>query len=235
MFDVSPNQGLEKIMIQLFHVYKYFRKDFLALEDINLKIEKGEFVFVTGSSGAGKSTLLKLLFCEERADQGQILIGGKNVSRLKERQIPFVRRNIGFVFQDFKLIPRKTVFDNVALPLEIVGTARNEIKKRVHEVLKMVRIEHRQGQRPSFLSGGEQQRVAIARALVNRPAILLADEPTGNLDEDLALDIVGLLRNIQTAGTTVVVATHDRHLFSKISRRKLVLHNGKLISDGTPE
>lgn len=222
-------------MIQLFHVYKYFRKDFLALEDINLKIEKGEFVFVTGSSGAGKSTLLKLLFCEERADQGQILIGGKNVSRLKERQIPFVRRNIGFVFQDFKLIPRKTVFDNVALPLEIVGTARNEIKKRVHEVLKMVRIEHRQGQRPSFLSGGEQQRVAIARALVNRPAILLADEPTGNLDEDLALDIVGLLRNIQTAGTTVVVATHDRHLFSKISRRKLVLHNGKLISDGTPE
>ncbi len=235
MFDVSPNQGLEKVMIQLFHVYKYFRKDFLALEDINLKIEKGEFVFVTGSSGAGKSTLLKLLFCEERADQGQILIGGKNVSRLKERQIPFVRRNIGFVFQDFKLIPRKTVFDNVALPLEIVGTARSEIKKRVHEVLKMVRIEHRQGQRPSFLSGGEQQRVAIARALVNRPAILLADEPTGNLDEDLALDIVGLLRNIQTAGTTVVVATHDRHLFSKISRRKLVLHNGKLISDGTPE
>jgi len=222
-------------MIQMFHVYKYFRKDFLALEDINLKIEKGEFVFVTGSSGAGKSTLLKLIFCEERADQGQILIGGKNVSRLKERQIPFVRRNIGFVFQDFKLIQRKTVFDNVALPLEIVGASRNDIKKRVHEVLKMVRIEHRQAQRPSFLSGGEQQRVAIARALVNRPAILLADEPTGNLDEDLALDIVSLLRNIQTAGTTVVVATHDRHLFEKISRRKLVLQQGKIVSDGIPE
>ncbi len=222
-------------MIQMFHVYKYFRKDFLALEDVNLKIEKGEFVFVTGSSGAGKSTLLKLIFCEERADQGQILIGGKNVSRLKEGQIPFVRRNIGFVFQDFKLIKRKTVFENVALPLEIVGASRNDIKKRVHEVLKMVRIEHRQSQRPSFLSGGEQQRVAIARALVNRPAILLADEPTGNLDEDLALDIVGLLRNIQTAGTTVVVATHDRHLFEKISRRRLVLQQGKIISDGIPE
>lgn len=219
----------------MFHVYKYFRKDFLALSDINLRIEKGEFVFVTGSSGAGKSTLLKLIFCEERADQGQILIGGKNVSRLKESQIPFIRRKIGFVFQDFKLIQRKTVFDNVALPLEIVGASRNEIKKRVHEVLKMVRIEHRQSQRPPFLSGGEQQRVAIARALVNRPAILLADEPTGNLDEDLAMDIVGLLRNIQTAGTTVVVATHDRHLFEKISRRRLVLHDGKIISDGIPE
>ncbi|VAX28152.1 Cell-division-associated, ABC-transporter-like signaling protein FtsE [hydrothermal vent metagenome] len=222
-------------MIQMFHVYKYYRKDFLALDDVNLKIEKGEFVFVTGSSGAGKSTLLKLIFCEERADQGQILIGGKNVSRLKERQIPFVRRNIGFVFQDFKLVKRKTVFDNVALPLEIVGASRSEIKKRVHEVLKMVRIEHRQSQRPAYLSGGEQQRVAIARALVNRPAILLADEPTGNLDEDLAMDIVGLLRNIQTAGTTVVVATHDRHLFEKISRRRLILEQGKIISDGIPE
>ncbi len=219
----------------MFHVYKYYRKDFLALDDVNLKIEKGEFVFVTGSSGAGKSTLLKLIFCEERADQGQILIGGKNVSRLKERQIPFVRRNIGFVFQDFKLVKRKTVFDNVALPLEIVGASRTEIKKRVHEVLKMVRIEHRQSQRPAYLSGGEQQRVAIARALVNRPAILLADEPTGNLDEDLAMDIVGLLRNIQTAGTTVVVATHDRHLFEKISRRRLILEQGKIISDGIPE
>ncbi len=222
-------------MIQMFHVSKYYRKDFLALDDINLKIDKGEFVFVTGSSGAGKSTLLKLIFCEERADQGQILIGGKNVSRLKERQIPFVRRNIGFVFQDFKLVKRKTVFDNVALPLEIVGASRTEIKKRVHEVLKMVRIEHRQSQRPAYLSGGEQQRVAIARALVNRPAILLADEPTGNLDEDLAMDIVGLLRNIQTAGTTVVVATHDRHLFEKISRRRLILDQGRIISDGIPE
>ncbi len=221
-------------MIQLFHVYKYFRKDFVALYDLNLKIEKGEFVFVIGSSGAGKTTLLKLLFCQERADQGQILIGGQNVSRIKERQIPYIRRKIGFVFQDFKLIQRKTVFQNVALPLVISGTARSDIKKRVNEVLKMVRIEHRHDHRPSFLSGGEQQRVAIARALVNRPAILLADEPTGNLDEELSLDILELLRNIHTTGTTVVVATHDRHLFTKIVRRTLVLDQGKIVSDGLP-
>ncbi len=222
-------------MIQMFHVYKYYRKDFLALKDVSLKIKKGEFVFVTGSSGAGKTTLLKLLFCEERADQGQVLIGGKNVSRLKEKQIPYIRRNISFVFQDYKLIQRKTVFENVALPLEIMGSSRVDIKKRVHEVLKLVRIEHRHGQRPPYLSGGEQQRVAIARALVNRPAILLADEPTGNLDEELSLDIIGLLKNIQMAGTTVVVATHDRHLFSKMVKRNLVLRAGKIISDGVPE
>jgi len=222
-------------MIQLFHVYKYYRKDFLALNDLTLKIEKGEFVFVMGASGAGKSTLLKLLFCQERADEGQILIGGQNVSRIQEGQIPYIRRKIGFVFQDFKLIQRKTVFENVALPLVISGAARNDIKKRVIEVLKMVRIEHQHDQRPSYLSGGEQQRVAIARALVNRPAILLADEPTGNLDDELSLDIVELLRNIHTTGTTVVVATHDRHLFSKILRRTLVLHQGKIVSDGLPE
>jgi len=221
-------------MIQMFHVSKYYRKDFLALNDVTLKIAKGEFVFITGASGAGKTTLLKLLFCEERADQGQILLGGKNVSRLKENQIPYVRRSIGFVFQDYKLIQRKTVYDNVALPLEIVGASRKEIKKRVREVLKLVRIEHRHNQRPPFLSGGEQQRVAIARALVNRPSILLADEPTGNLDEDLSRDIVELLRNIQMTGTTVVVATHDRHLFSSMVKRSLVLHQGKIVSDGLP-
>ncbi|MFQ5543768.1 MAG: cell division ATP-binding protein FtsE [Nitrospiria bacterium] len=220
-------------MIQMFHVHKNYRRDFLALADITLKIGKGEFVFVTGSSGAGKTTLLKLLFCEERADQGQILIGGKNISRLKEVQIPYIRRSIGFVFQDFKLIQRKTVYENVALPLDIAGSFRSDTRKRVHEVLKMVRIEHRRDQRPAFLSGGEQQRVAIARALVNRPAILLADEPTGNLDEDLSLEIFELLKKIQTTGTTVVVATHDRHLLSKFHIRTLVLHQGKLLSDGS--
>lgn len=222
-------------MIQFFHVYKHYRKDFIALNDLNLKIEKGEFVFVIGSSGAGKTTLLKLLFCQERADKGQILIGGQNISRIKEGQIPYIRRKIGFVFQDFKLIQRKTVFENVALPLIICGTARSDIKKRVNEVLKLVRIEHRHDHRPSFLSGGEQQRVAIARALVNRPAILLADEPTGNLDDDLSLDILELLRNIHTTGTTVIVATHDRHLFTKMVRRTLVLEQGKIVSDGLPQ
>ncbi|WDT80575.1 MAG: ATP-binding cassette domain-containing protein [Candidatus Manganitrophus sp.] len=153
----------------MFHVYKYYGKHHVALDDINLKIEKGEFVFLVGSSGAGKSTLLKLMICEERAEQGQILIGGKNISRLNENQVPFLRRNIGFVFQDFKLIRRKTVYENIALPLEIVGAPGGEIRKRVQEVLKMVQLEHRRNQFPQFLSGGEQQRVAIARALINRP------------------------------------------------------------------
>jgi len=221
-------------MIQMYHVYKYYRKDFVALNDLNLKIEKGEFVFVMGASGAGKTTLLKLLFCQERADEGQVIIGGQNISRLTEADIPFLRRKIGFVFQDFKLIQRKTVFENVALPLEISGMARTDIKKRVNEVLKQVQIEHRHDHRPSYLSGGEQQRVAIARALVNRPAILLADEPTGNLDDDLSLDIVELLRDIHTTGTTVIVATHDQHLFSKVVRRTLVLSKGTIVSDGLP-
>lgn len=218
-------------MIQMFHVYKYYGKDHVALDDINLKIDKGEFVFLVGSSGAGKSTLLKLIICEERAEQGQILIGGKNVSRLKETHIPFLRRNIGFVFQDFKLIQRKTVFENIALPLEIIGAPGGEIRKRVQEVLKMVQLEHRRSQFPQFLSGGEQQRVAIARALINRPSLLLADEPTGNLDEFLSVEIMELLKNIHISGTTVIVATHNQHLMTKLGRRTIVLQKGKILSD----
>ncbi|NKE72536.1 cell division ATP-binding protein FtsE [Candidatus Manganitrophus noduliformans] len=219
-------------MIQMFHVYKYYGKDHVALDDINLKIDKGEFVFLVGSSGAGKSTLLKLMICEERAEQGQILIGGKNISRLKETQVPFLRRNIGFVFQDFKLIRRKTVYENIALPLEIVGAPGGEIRKRVHEVLKMVQLEHRRNQFPQFLSGGEQQRVAIARALINRPSLLLADEPTGNLDEFLSVEIMDLLKNIHISGTTVIVATHNQHLMTKMGKRTIVLQKGKIYSDG---
>lgn len=219
-------------MIQMFHVYKYYGKDHVALDDINLKIEKGEFVFLVGSSGAGKSTLLKLMICEERAEQGQILIGGKNISRLNENQVPFLRRNIGFVFQDFKLIRRKTVYENIALPLEIVGTPGGEIRKRVQEVLKMVQLEHRRNQFPQFLSGGEQQRVAIARALINRPSLLLADEPTGNLDEFLSVEIMDLLKNIHISGTTVIVATHNQHLMTKMGKRTIVLQKGKIYSDG---
>lgn len=219
-------------MIQMFHVYKYYGKDHVALDDINLKIEKGEFVFLVGSSGAGKSTLLKLIICEERAEQGQILIGGINISRLKENQVPFLRRNIGFVFQDFKLIRRKTVYENIALPLEIVGAPGGEIRKRVQEVLKLVQLEHRRNQFPQFLSGGEQQRVAIARALINRPSLLLADEPTGNLDEFLSVEIMDLLKNIHISGTTVIVATHNQHLTTKMGKRTILLQKGKIYSDG---
>lgn len=221
-------------MIQMFHVYKYYGKDHLALEDINLKIEKGEFVFLVGSSGAGKSTLLKLIFCEESAEEGQILISGKNISRLKASQIPYLRRSVGFIFQDFKLIRRKTVFENIALPLEIVGTAGSEIRRRVQEVLKLVQLEHRRDQYPPYLSGGEQQRVAIARAIVNRPLLLLADEPTGNLDDFLSVEIMELLKNIHISGTTVVVATHRQHPMLKMAKRTIVLQKGKIVSDGMP-
>jgi cell division transport system ATP-binding protein len=221
-------------MIQMFHIYKYYGRTQPALEDINLKIDKGDFIFLVGASGAGKTSLLKLIFCEERSDEGQILIGGKNISRLKEREIPFIRRKMGFIFQDYKLIQRKTVFENVALPMEILGTPRIEIRKRVREVLKQVRIEHRHEQRPPFLSGGEKQRVAIARALVNRPRLLLADEPTGNLDDELSNDIVDLLKSIHTTGTTIIVATHDRRLLSKAAKRVLVLDKGKVAFDGIP-
>ncbi|MFY9269986.1 MAG: cell division ATP-binding protein FtsE [Candidatus Manganitrophaceae bacterium] len=216
----------------MFNVYKYYGKDHLALEDITLKIDKGEFVFLVGSSGSGKSTLLKLFVCEERADQGQILISGKNISRLKPSQIPFLRRQIGFIFQDFKLIPRKTVSENIALPLEIVGLSGGEIRRRVQEVLKLVQLEHRKDQFPPFLSGGEQQRVAIARAIVNRPPILLADEPTGNLDDLLSAEIMELLKDIHIGGTTIVVATHRQRLISKGVKRMVVLQKGKILSDG---
>jgi cell division transport system ATP-binding protein len=219
-------------MIQMFHVTKYYDNDRPALQDINLHIEKGEFVYVTGPSGAGKSTLLKLLYCGERADAGQILIGGRNVARIRESHVPFLRRNIGVVFQDFKLLSRKTVFENVALAMKILAVPRREIKKRVIEVLERVGLERKVDDYPLHLSGGEQQRVCIARAMVNRPFILLADEPTGNLDAELSMEIFHLLRDINTMGATIIVATHNREVLSRIPRRNIGLLHGKIISDG---
>jgi cell division transport system ATP-binding protein len=215
------------------HVYKTYGQDHLALDDINLEVEKGEFVFLTGASGAGKTTLLKLIFCEERAEDGVLFVNNRNLSELKERDIPYLRRTIGFVFQDFKLIHRKTVFENIALPLEMVGTAsQRDIKRRVHEVLEMVHLVGHENKFPDAISAGEQQRVAIARAMANHPLLLLADEPTGNLDEDLSLDILELLKNINTFGTTVIVATHQRHAISQIASRTIGLDHGKIVSGG---
>jgi cell division transport system ATP-binding protein len=219
-------------MIQMTGVYKSYGKGQHALNDIHLKIEKGEFVFVVGASGAGKTTLLKLIFCEERIDKGVATVNGHDIFRLKESQIPYLRRGIGFVFQDFKLIHRKTVFENISLPMEMIGSSRSEIKKRVGEMLKMVQLEPHTHKLPSTLSAGEQQRVAIARAMVNYPLILLADEPTGNLDEALSIDILNLLKGINGSGTTVVVATHQRNTISKISGRVVALKQGQIISDG---
>ncbi len=218
-------------MIEMVHVYKYYGTEQPALEDINLTIGKGEFIFIVGASGAGKTTLLKLIFCEERGDQGELLLHGRNIFRFKEREIPFLRRSIGFIFQDFKLIHRKTVFENIALPMEMIGASRNEIKKRVQEMLKMVQLSDHEQKLPDTLSAGEQQRVAIARAMVNYPLILLADEPTGNLDEALSLDILELLKEINGNGTTVLVATHQRNAISQIPGRTVALKHGRMVSD----
>ncbi len=219
-------------MIQLFHVTKEYPGDGPALQDVTLEIEKGEFVVLTGASGAGKSTLLKLIFCDEPATSGQLLLFGKNVAKIRPAAVPFVRRNIGVVFQDFKLLPQRTVLENVALPLEVRSLPDREVKKRVRLLLRSVGLEHRADKFPPSLSGGEQQRVAVARALATDPALLLADEPTGNLDPDRTLEVMDLLHGANARGTTVVVATHDRSLLERYKRRVVVLERGRLVSDG---
>lgn len=218
-------------MIQMFHVYKAWPGDPPVLSDINLNIDKGEFVFITGPSGAGKTTLLKLVFCAEQATKGQILVGGRNVARIRESAIPYLRRNIGVVFQDFKLIPTRTVEDNVAFALDVLGVPRAEARERVHRMLKMVGLQHKARALPPKLSGGEQQRVVIARALVNDPTILLADEPTGNLDPALTVEIMDLLHEVNVRGTTVVVATHDTSLITRYQKRTLRLEQGRIVLD----
>lgn len=217
-------------MIQLFHVTKYYDRR-PALMDVNLQIDKGEFVLLMGPSGAGKTTLLKLLYCATSLDEGQILIQGRNVARLKPSAVPYLRRTMGVVFQDFKLLPKKNVYENVALPLLVQGISAFETRRRVMEALKAVGVEHRKESRPTMLSAGEQQRVCIARAIVNSPLILLADEPTGNMDADLAREIVELFKSIHARGTTVLVATHNRQVVEQVGRRVVKLEQGKVVSD----
>jgi cell division transport system ATP-binding protein len=219
-------------VIQLFHVTKEYPGDAPALQDVTLTIDKGEFVFLTGPSGAGKSTLLKLVFCDEPASSGQLLLFGKNVAKIGRTAVPFVRRNIGVVFQDFKLLPQRTVAENVALPLEVRALPDRDIQRRVKGLLRSVGLEHRADKFPPSLSGGEQQRVAVVRALAADPALLLADEPTGNLDPERTLEVMDLLHGANARGTTVVVATHDRSLLERYKRRVVVLERGRLVSDG---
>ena len=218
-------------MIQMFHVTKAYPGDPPVLTDINLDVQKGEFVFLTGPSGAGKSTLLKLMFVAERPSRGQVLIGGRNVARLRESGIPYLRRNIGVVFQDFKLLPNRTVGDNVGFALDVIGTPRDIVRNKALKALKSVGLEHKAEVLPPRLSGGEQQRVVIARALVNDPAILLADEPTGNLDPRLTVEIMDLLCDVNARGTTVVVATHDASLIERYQKRTLRLERGTLVAE----
>jgi cell division transport system ATP-binding protein len=218
-------------MIQLFRVSKYY-EGVPAVREVSFTIAKGEFVFVTGSSGAGKTTLLKILFCAERADEGQIIIQGMNVFRIDPSGIPYLRRNMGFVFQDYKLLPHKTVLENIGLALKVVGTPYGEIERRAYQALKKVGMENKRHLTPPKLSGGEQQRVAIARAIVNEPQVLLADEPTGNLDPQSGQDIFRLFRDINMKGTTVLVATHDWETVRKMQRRIVTMERGRVTGDG---
>ena len=218
-------------MIQLLNVFMSYQSDAAALNGITLRIPRGEFAFLTGVSGAGKSTLLKLVYAELTPTRGQVLIDGQNLSRLSKRQIPHLRRTIGVVFQDFKLLNNHTVFENVAITLEVLGWSKKDIGKKVIHILKQVGLEHKMNSTPLRLSGGEQQRVALARALVNDPKMLLADEPTGNLDEENKEQIINIFKEANIRGTTVVVATHDRRLFDGSHRRVIVLDKGMIMED----
>jgi cell division transport system ATP-binding protein len=218
-------------MVKMFHVTKRYDREYIALNDITLHLPKGEFAFVTGASGAGKSTLLRLLIREETPTTGQIIVNGRNFATITDHQIPVLRRNIGFVFQDFKLLKRKTVYENVTFVLHVIGVSARIQRRRAYEILKMVGLQHKMHSYPLQLSGGEQQRVAIARALINEPVLLLADEPTGNLDPDLALEIMQIFKRINARGTTVLVATHDKDMIQRIKGRILLLDHGRMIDD----
>ncbi len=218
-------------MIEFKNVSKIYDNDTVALKDIDLNVDKGEFIFMVGPSGSGKSTFIKLLIKEIDETKGNIFIAGRNICNLKNSRIPQLRRNIGCVFQDFKLLPNKTAFENVAFALEVIGRPGYEIKVQVPQVLKLVGLHTRESSYPHQLSGGEQQRISIARAFVNRPPILLADEPTGNLDPATSEGIMKILSRINLTGTTVVMATHDRSIVNSMRRRVVELEEGEIIRD----
>jgi cell division transport system ATP-binding protein len=217
-------------IIQLHQVYKTFGPRVAALENLSFTIHKGEFVYLAGPSGAGKSTLLRLIFCAERPNAGQLVVGGRNTSRLSADDIPYLRRTVGVVFQDFKLLPRRTVLENVAIVLEVQGYSRKDTRRRALFLLGQVGLSHKANAFPPTLSGGEQQRVAVVRALAADPQILLADEPTGNLDKESAQSVLKLLDEANARGTTVVVATHDETLLARGERRILSLEHGRLVA-----
>jgi len=218
-------------LIQFENVTKIYDNGFHAINDISFTIEKGEFVFLVGSSAAGKSTIIKLIMKEEDATSGNILINDIDVCDLKRKEVPYFRRTIGVVFQDFRLLPHKTVQENVSYAMEIVGASNKEIRRNVPAVLSMVGLAHKAKMYPNQLSGGEQQRVAIARAIVNNPVVLIADEPTGNLDPDTAMEIMNILEDINRRGTTVVMATHAENIVNKLQKRVIVVEKGSITRD----
>ncbi len=219
-------------MIQFNNVTKIYEDNkAVALEDVSFRVEKGEFVFLVGHSGAGKSSIIRMLLCEETPTRGEVIINGHNISKLTRKEIPYLRREIGVVFQDFRLLPARTVYENVAFAMRIVGASTRQMRRRIPEVLNMVGLSRKAKAYPSQLSGGEQQRVSMARALANNPSILIADEPTGNLDREKAAEIMAILEDINNRGTTILMATHAEKVVNEMHKRVITLDMGHLISD----
>lgn len=218
-------------MIEMKDVYKTYSNGVLAINGISIKINQGEFVYIVGPSGAGKSTFIKLMYLEEKPTKGSIVINGIQLENLKEKEVPYLRRNIGVVFQDFKLLPKLTVYENVAFALEVIGENPKNIKKKVLNVLDLVQLKHKARFFPDELSGGEQQRVSIARSIVNNPPVVIADEPTGNLDPETSWEIMRLLEEINNRGTTVLMATHNKVIVNTIRKRVIAIEDGKIVRD----
>jgi cell division transport system ATP-binding protein len=230
-FNYKAENRLGDSMIEMQDVYKTYPNGVMALNGINVRIKQGEFVYVVGPSGAGKSTFIKMMYREEKPTSGSIMINGVNLAKLKDSKVPLLRRHIGVVFQDFKLLPKLTVYENVAFALEVIEESPKNIKKRVMEVLDLVGLKNKARFYPDELSGGEQQRVSIARSIVNSPKIVIADEPTGNLDPDTSWGIMDLFEEINNRGTTVVMATHNREIVNSIKKRVIAIENGKIVRD----
>lgn len=218
-------------MIDMQNVYKKYPNGIIAANGLNVQIKQGEFVYVVGPSGAGKSTFIKMMYREERATSGDIMVTGVNLSKLKDKRIPYFRRQIGVVFQDFKLLPTLTVFENIAFALEVIEEQPKNIKRRVMEVLNLVGLKHKARMLPTELSGGEQQRISIARSIINTPRVVIADEPTGNLDPETSWDIMNILEEINARGTTVVMATHNREIVNTIKHRVIAIEGGRIVRD----
>ncbi len=224
-------EKVEKPIIEFNGVSKTYIGGTHALSDVNIKINRGEFVFVVGSSGAGKSTFMKLIMREEKANTGTIMVNGFNLTKMRRKQVPHLRRTMGIVFQDFRLIPTMNVFDNVAFAMHVVGASSKQIRKEVSKVLSLVGLGHKARSMPNQLSGGEQQRVGLARALVNKPDLIIADEPTGNVDPNMSYEIVSLLNAINQTGTTILMVTHDHNLVRDFQHRVIMLDGGKIVAD----
>ena len=218
-------------MIEMMNVTKKYNKGITAINNLSIQIKDGEFVYVVGPSGAGKSTFIKMMYREEKATKGRIRVGKYDLMKIKDRQIPYLRRYVGVVFQDFKLLQHKTVYENVAYAMEVIEKSPCEIKRRVEDVLELVNLKHRMNNFPNELSGGEQQRVAIARAIVNTPGILIADEPTGNLDPETSMEIMDILERINEQGTTIVMATHNSQIVNEKKHRVIAIENGQIVRD----